>query len=258
MSTHHFNQGDFLFREGDVGDHAFLLECGEVEVLKFSANGDTRRLGTVGPGDVLGEMSLIDERPRSRSARAISEVKASRITQEEFQQLLVSDPSKCFRYLRSLFERLRTLEAKIEEQTQEDRETAGKTPGNFLLRLFPLSRKTAQMLPEEGLAVETFPCRLGRASEAKEPEALALNDIWLLDEVPFHVSRNHMLFDLEEDGRYIVRDRGSKLGTIVNEHLLGGESKNRKEAALDFGDNVVILGNWKSPFRFRVKLEREF
>ena len=44
-----------------------------------------------------------------------------------------------------------------------------------------------------------------------------LNDLWLLDQKPFNVSRNHVLIDLDAEGTVVVRDRGSHLGCQVND-----------------------------------------
>jgi hypothetical protein len=177
------------------------------------------------------------------------------VTRDEFARLLVSDPPACVPFLSRLFERLRELDARQHPSAESAGPRDGKTTGKFQLRLFPLSRYAVSVLSEVGLPINTFPFRLGRASEAREPSAIDLNDLWLLDKSPFNVSRNHMAFDLVGDNRYVVRDRGSHLGTIVNENLIGGRSS-AKEADLEEGDNVIILGARNSPFQFRAVLER--
>ncbi|MGF1580910.1 MAG: cyclic nucleotide-binding domain-containing protein [Gemmataceae bacterium] len=249
-----YNPGDLLFQEGDSGEDAFLIKEGSVEILTDYST-TPKRMGVVGPGAVLGEMSLIEERPRSRTARAVDKVAVTRMTRSDFHKLLLSDPERCTSYLRSLFERLRNLEGQLQQLTAQGHEIGMKEAAKLQVKLFPLSRRTAQMLSESGVVISSFPWRLGRASEADEQEAFDLNDFWILDEQPFQVSRNHMLFDCLANGQIVIRDRGSKLGTVVNETVLGGRSHNRKEVELDSGDNVVILGTWKSPWRFRVRVE---
>jgi pSer/pThr/pTyr-binding forkhead associated (FHA) protein len=110
-------------------------------------------------------------------------------------------------------------------------------------------------LPEGGLPVTRFPFRIGRATEAHEPDALDLNDLWLLDPPPFNVSRNHMAIDVTDRG-VVVKDRGSHLGTLVNDDLLGGRASARM-AELYVGDNVVILGGPKSPYQYRIHVAPE-
>ena len=122
------------------------------------------------------------------------------------------------------------------------------------LCLWPLSRHTARLLPKEGLLINSFPFRLGRPEEAHENPPPSLNDLWLLDKVPFLVSRNHLTVLLVDGARYVVQDRGSHLGTIVNERKIGGNSP-FKEVELEDGDNVIILGHASSPFKFRAAVE---
>ena len=65
-----FDTDDFIFREGDPGDCAYIIDSGMVEV---SLDKDGRKLvvATLTKGDILGEMAIIDQLPRSASARAI-------------------------------------------------------------------------------------------------------------------------------------------------------------------------------------------
>lgn len=249
-----FRSGDVLFQEGERGDAAYLLESGTVEILR-GYPAQPRPVGKVGEGEVFGEMGLIDERPRGGTARAATDGRATKLSRDEFSQLLVSDPPRCLPFLRSLFERLRQLEERTLAATDPTGPGEGRKSGQHHLTLHPLSRHTASILDEKGFVIETFPFRLGRASEAREREAIDLNDLWLLDKPPFTISRNHATFELAGGTRYFIRDRGSHLGTTVNEKQIGGKSS-LKEADLEEGDNVVILGGRSSPFQFRVVLER--
>jgi CRP-like cAMP-binding protein len=61
--------GDYLFREGDPGDSMYVLERGTVSVL-ISSRGREQIVGTLGIGDCIGEMALMDASPRSASIRA--------------------------------------------------------------------------------------------------------------------------------------------------------------------------------------------
>jgi CRP-like cAMP-binding protein len=248
-----FQAGEILYREGDPSSHALLVESGSVEVLQGGPE-NPRVVGTVSANEVLGEMGLIDEQPRTHTARAAQAGQAVRVTREEFPMFLATEPLRGLRYLGTLFERIRRLEAEVESLRGGRSAPEGRVGGAFRLLLCPLSRLTAGMLPPEGMVIQKFPFRLGRASEAFEPQSLDLNDLWLLDKTPFEVSRNHLAFELTETGKYLVRDRGSKLGTIVNEQAIGGRSAS-KTAELTEGDNVVILGPRSSRYQFRAVLE---
>lgn len=270
MTDQDFPAGHVFFRPGDPGDRAYLLHAGEVEVLAGPPDRAVR-VGLFGPEEVFGEMALVEERPRAMTARAVSAGRAAVMSRDEFEQLLTSDPARTLRYLRTLFERLRSLSAQLAGDValaDEGGAGAGRPAGELIVDgpvefpgaagqeagwavvIHPLTRKAAETLPDEGLRVTRFPFRVGRASEAGEPEALGLNDLWLLDAVPYNVSRNHCELLADRDG-VLVRDRGSHLGCVVNDAPIGGRAATRS-AWLELGDNVLVVGPRMSPYQFRV------
>src|SRR6266481_1807804 len=66
--------GEILFHEGDIGRALFILESGRVEISRKTPDGGTRPMTVLNPGDYFGEMSLLDELPRSASAAAMEPV----------------------------------------------------------------------------------------------------------------------------------------------------------------------------------------
>ena len=79
--------GELLFEEGDFGEVAFLIVSGEVEIFRSSGNRE-RVLATVGRGEIIGEMSLIDSQPRVASARALADTQVSLISRQSLQRRL--------------------------------------------------------------------------------------------------------------------------------------------------------------------------
>jgi CRP/FNR family cyclic AMP-dependent transcriptional regulator len=71
----HFNQGDLLFRQGDPSDCVLRINSGSVEILR-EVGDITVVLGSVLAGQFVGEMGVIEKRPRNATARAITEVEA--------------------------------------------------------------------------------------------------------------------------------------------------------------------------------------
>ena len=60
-----------IFKEGDEGNRAYVVQAGEVEIIKSTGDEDKDIvLGTIGKGGIFGEMALIDDKPRMASARA--------------------------------------------------------------------------------------------------------------------------------------------------------------------------------------------
>lgn len=84
--------GSVLFHQGDAPTSAFLLESGSIEV--FTEQGDAiRRLGVLGAGDLLGEMAVLDDSPRTATARALSDCVLMPIDRKQFAERLDSaDP----------------------------------------------------------------------------------------------------------------------------------------------------------------------
>lgn len=79
--------GVVLFEEGDAGDEAYIITDGEVEIFRRVGNRDVI-LAVVGRGDVIGEMSLIDDQPRMASARALQGTELVVISREGLQKRL--------------------------------------------------------------------------------------------------------------------------------------------------------------------------
>lgn len=67
-----FQEGDVLFKEGDDGSHALIIQTGEVQIVIMADQDDEKILATVGPGGIIGEMALLDQSKRMATARAIT------------------------------------------------------------------------------------------------------------------------------------------------------------------------------------------
>lgn len=101
--------GEILFEEGDTADQAYLVIDGRVQVYRKSGNEEVV-LATLGRGDILGEMSLIDNQPRMASARVVGKAKLTVITQDDLAARLgkLGDNDKVLRRLIDVFvDRLR-------------------------------------------------------------------------------------------------------------------------------------------------------
>lgn len=102
-----FSSGEYIFHEHEKGFHFFILQEGEIEVYKTSKNGAKISLAVIGPGASLGEFAMIDRQPRSASARALTDVKAAKISEAAYTQLLQELPDWAISVMRALVERLR-------------------------------------------------------------------------------------------------------------------------------------------------------
>ena len=83
----HFAAGTVLFREGERGDRAYIIEVGIVEV-SASLQDDQVVLTRLGSGDIVGEMAIIDGAPRSATATAVSDSALRVIHRRQLQERL--------------------------------------------------------------------------------------------------------------------------------------------------------------------------
>ncbi len=95
----HLVAGDVVFREGDQPTTAFLIEAGEIEISTLQ-NGEQLILSHLGPGDLLGEMAVIDEAPRTATAVALTDCMLFPIDRAQISERL----SKTDPIIRSLLE----------------------------------------------------------------------------------------------------------------------------------------------------------
>ena len=80
--------GEILFHEGDIGRALFILESGCVEISRRAPGGDTVQVAVLNPGDYFGEMSLLDERPRSATVAAMEPVRVQLLYKTELEKLV--------------------------------------------------------------------------------------------------------------------------------------------------------------------------
>ena len=249
MSKELFEPGELIFQKGDRSEVAYVIESGQVEILDGSLD-EPVLIARLSSGDIFGEMSLVDEMPRSQSARATDSVVARRLSQSDFVSLLQEDPEESLKYIRVLFDRLRTMNTRAAQQNQAPAESAEKTTQPVLrLRLLADDENARGCLPDGEVLVNSFPFNVGRKSRS----SLTQNDLSIEDQKPYSVSRDHFAFDRQGD-RMVIRDRGSYLGLRVNGRHIGGD---RQEAsiALEPGENTLVLGESSKAFSFRVLVE---
>jgi CRP/FNR family transcriptional regulator, cyclic AMP receptor protein len=94
----HLRAGDALFAAGDSGDGCYRLERGLLKVIITSRVGEERILAILGPGEIAGELSLIDRQPRSASIIAVKDCELSFLSQKNFEKCTKQDPD-IYRYL---------------------------------------------------------------------------------------------------------------------------------------------------------------
>lgn len=118
VQTPVFGQGECLFRQGDRGTSCYLVRQGRLEVRLRDQEGHDIPLAQLGPGSIVGEMSLLTGEPRSASAVALEETTTIRIGHEEFAAVIRADPS--------IAEALAAILQQRQVATDEARKAAGQ------------------------------------------------------------------------------------------------------------------------------------
>lgn len=115
-----FKAGQYVFREFEVGDLAFVIKSGEVEIIKMIDDNEVV-LGTIGAGGIFGEMALIDDKPRMASARAITEgTTAIVVTRDLFAVKLNKTDPFIKGLLNILVSHIRSMSEKAGRGTSDD------------------------------------------------------------------------------------------------------------------------------------------
>ncbi len=106
--------GEVLFMEGSLGQQAFVIQEGQIEIFK-SSNGREVQLAIRQPGDVIGEMAILEARPRSASGRAMTECLLIVISSDQLKQLVNTHPGAALTMLHTVTARLRNTEMMLRQ-----------------------------------------------------------------------------------------------------------------------------------------------
>ena len=79
-----FAEGDYVFRQGSNGRTAYIVQDGNVDIVRTYDDETEKVLGSVGKGGIFGEMALIDDSPRMASARATAPTTVIVVTEQMF------------------------------------------------------------------------------------------------------------------------------------------------------------------------------
>jgi len=110
-----YSRGEFIIRENDLSDCAYIMESGRAEVCKTLSTGDYRVVGVLEGKDMFGELGLIDGLPRSASVRALENCRVSMLTQQAFKSLAKNNPQALMPILKILTNRLRQTLVLLDE-----------------------------------------------------------------------------------------------------------------------------------------------
>jgi CRP/FNR family cyclic AMP-dependent transcriptional regulator len=107
-----YEKGDILFRQNEISDSTYVIVEGKVEVWIAAAR-DRIKVAELGAGEIVGEMGVLCDKPRSATIEAASHVVALKIGREVFFDMLGQFPQMSVAVMRDLARRLDATNAKL-------------------------------------------------------------------------------------------------------------------------------------------------
>ena len=142
-----YSPGDIIFKEGDIGLAMYIIWSGRVAIVKGNMDNPTV-LGYRGVGEIIGEMGLLESRPRSATVVALEEVRALSLTRQDFETLLQENPSVGLSILSTLSARLRAAD--------DARKASSSSETRLTRQVTELQTEKQQLLELERLRQDTI------------------------------------------------------------------------------------------------------
>ncbi len=211
--------GDIIFSEGDLGTEMYIIQSGVVEVLK-KIGGSQKIISTLEKGDFFGEMSVLEDMPRTASARAKTDVELVRINQTTFDQMIRSDTEVAVRMLRKFSRRLRETTEQLEQALGRKLDHAVDSPSGAQPVLRE-AHKIFRLISGDGKS-EFYLNRDGDTLIGRADPVTGINpdvDLTPLDGQRSTSRRHAKIYQLK-DVFYVMEEIGVMNGTYVNDRRI--------------------------------------
>jgi CRP-like cAMP-binding protein len=113
-----YAEGDVLFEQGDAGDAAYIIIGGKADVVVDTPGGPLI-VATLDENEIVGEIAILCDVPRTATVKAKTEVTTLRITKDLFFSLVVEFPQIAVEIMRELAHRLEVTTARLREAVAE-------------------------------------------------------------------------------------------------------------------------------------------
>ena len=146
MDTVKLAKGSILFKEGDDGEHLYVIIDGKLKLGTSSGDGRENLLSILGPGEMFGELSLFDPGPRTSTATAVTDAKLLSLSHVKVIPWLKQNPEVSLQLLTRLSQRLRRTNEAVGDLVFSD------VPGRVAKALIDLGDRFGK-ITAEGLLV---------------------------------------------------------------------------------------------------------
>ena len=164
MQRQQLARAEVLFAEGDAGHRLFVILDGKIKLGRTSSDGRENLLAILGPGEMFGELSLFDPRPRTSTATSIVESTLIALSHDELQPWLLQHPEVAIQMLGALARRLRRTNDSLSDLVFSD------VPGRVAKALLDLANRFGHpsdggVLVDHGLTQEELAQLVGASRE---------------------------------------------------------------------------------------------
>lgn len=112
--------GEYLFREGETAEYGYVVKGGVIEIVKVSQEGEMI-LSKMGPGNIFGELAIIDGSPRSAGARAAEDSVVTEIRSDTFLEYIREKPNAALKIMQNLANEIRISNRKLSNRSPHDK-----------------------------------------------------------------------------------------------------------------------------------------
>ncbi|MFA9435365.1 MAG: cyclic nucleotide-binding domain-containing protein [Deltaproteobacteria bacterium] len=245
--TVRFKKGATIIHEGTTGSNAYLVLSGSVEVYK-KVGDEKLVLSRLVKGNIFGEMSLVDDKPRSATIVALEDTEVRILSRERFESMLEQNPRAVIPLLKQVFQRVRYLNQMVTAFCGQA-STGTVELATQPLQLRAKTEEAEQAMQGKEIDISKIPFQIGRTSTSS---VFGSNDLDIEDTEPYRISRCHCLITIV-DNEYYVIDTVSSRGTVVDGSKIGGREE-LKRVLLESGKHRIILGGEESPYVFDLEV----
>ena len=262
-----FTDGQVVFKQGDPSEKFFIIRSGQV-VLTREANGVTKEIAKVGPGEVVGEMGVLQKLPRSATATAKGRCWLYGMTEQDLMDKRSDGQDHPGSVVsRVLAQRLRKMTEKVEQigsGSIEVNRTAGVAPAAAVAAqkaVVPVSTPVRAAGPKvllrmgwrngeevtwgEGVSEHSLPMAFGR--NPGPSGMISGTELVLLDENPPQWLSPLQFMVEQQNGTFIFKDEQSERGNEVS-GVAVGQAAGVTAVELPAGTHVMIAGGDGSPY----------
>jgi len=116
-----FRPSTVVFFQGNRADKLYVILSGAAKVYRQADDGKQKIIGTLGPGDIFGELTLLDGRERSATVETIEQTEMLSIAHRDFHAVATKNPAILWRVMEVLCERIRALAQRARRKARQAR-----------------------------------------------------------------------------------------------------------------------------------------